>query len=83
MWVPWNHRLLIPPGMKSQPQGNMHQVKDVKGGERRGQLQFYWQNVLHMAKEEDMLVKNHARLCGAKQGAKINWAALYIEKLQK
>ena len=61
----------------------MHQVKDSKGGERQSQLQFYLKNVLHMAKVEDMLVKNYARLRVAKEGLEINWATLYIENLPK
>lgn len=63
--------------------GAMHQLKDGTNPHRHAQLQFYLQNIVLMAKNEDMSAKNYSRLRAVKEGATINWAALYIENLKK
>ena len=64
--------------------GQMRQTKDVADPERRSQFQFYLHNVVHMAKSEDMSIKNYSRLRAAEEGVEINWwAAIYLENLRK
>ena len=63
--------------------GQMRQTKDVADPERRSQFQFYLHNVVHMAKNEDMSIKNYSRLRAAEEGVEINWAAVYLENLRK
>ena len=63
--------------------GNMHQTKDVANQERREQFQFYLQNIVLMAKNEDMSARNYSRLRAAEEGEVVNWAALYVENLRK
>lgn len=66
-----------------KPRGSMHQTKDVQNEDRRAQVQFYLQNIMHMAKSEDMSTKNYNKLKAAEEGEEINWAAVYVENLQK
>ena len=61
----------------------MRQTKDVADPERRSQFQFYLHNVVHMAKNEDMSIKNYSRLRAAEEGVEINWASVYLENLKK
>ena len=63
--------------------GQMRQTKDVADPERRSQFQFYLHNVVHMAKNEDMSIKNYSRLRAAEEGVEINWASVYLENLRK
>ena len=63
--------------------GQMRQTKDVADPERRSQFQFYLHNIVHMAKNEDMSIKNYSRLRAAEEGVEINWAAVYLENLKK
>ena len=63
--------------------GQMRQTKDVADPERRSQFQFYLHNIVHMAKNEDMSIKNYSRLRAAEEGVEINWAAIYLENLKK
>ena len=52
--------------------GQMRQTKDVVDPERRSQFQFYLHNIVHMAKNEDMSIKNYSRLRAAEEGVEIN-----------
>ena len=63
--------------------GQMRQTKNVADPERRSQFQFYLHNVVHMAKNEDMSIKNYSRLKAAEEGIEIDWAAVYVENLTK
>ena len=63
--------------------GQMRQTKDVADPERRSQFQFYLHNVVHMAKNKDMSIKNYSRLRAAEEGIEINWASVYLENLRK
>ncbi|KAI5060652.1 hypothetical protein GOP47_0025072 [Adiantum capillus-veneris] len=61
--------------------GTMHQTKDVQDPARRMYLQFLLQNLLFMAKPEDMSMKNYSLIRAAEEGEKINWAQLYVDSL--
>ena len=61
----------------------MRQTKNVANPERRSQFQFYLQNVVHMAKNEDMSIKNYSRLRATEEGIEIDWAFVYVEILTK
>ena len=63
--------------------GQMRQTKNVADPERRSQFQFYLHNVVHMAKNKDMSIKNYSRLRAAEEGTEIDWAAVYLENLTK
>ena len=63
--------------------GQMRQTKNVADPERRSQFQFYLHNVVHMAKNEDMSIKNYSRLRAAEEGTEIDWASVYVESLTK
>ena len=63
--------------------GQMRQTKNVADPERRSQFQFYLHNVVHMAKNEDMSIKNYSRLRAAEEGTEIDWASVYVENLAK
>ncbi|KAI5064728.1 hypothetical protein GOP47_0019423 [Adiantum capillus-veneris] len=53
--------------------GSMHQVKDVADAKGRTQMTFYLQNVMFMAKTNDMSAKNYSFLKAIEQGERINW----------
>ncbi|KAI5070932.1 hypothetical protein GOP47_0013183 [Adiantum capillus-veneris] len=63
--------------------GSKHQIKDVPDLHQRTQMAFYLQNVMFIAKTEDMSAKNYSRLKTVKQGEKINWDALYLDNFKK
>lgn len=54
----------------------MHQTKDVPNPERRAQFEFYLHNVTHMAKNEDMSIKNYSRLKATEEGKEMKWAVI-------
>lgn len=62
----------------------MHQqTKDVQNPECWVQFQFYLHNVMHMAKSKDMYIWNYNKLKATEECEEINYAAIYLENLQK
>ena len=62
----------------------MRQTKNVADPERRSQFQFYLHNVVHMAKNEDMSIKNYNRLRAAKERhGKLIGLFVYVGNLAK